>query len=96
MLKELTFLISAENHPDLLARTVMLLHRLHIPIHGLTMQRPAGASRMRLTVQILAETDDSDRIVAQLAKIAHVVSIEARKQKERPVRIQRDALVDER
>ena len=96
MLKEFTFLVSAENHPDLLARTVMLLHRLHIPIHGLTMQRPAGASRMRLTLQILAEIDDSDRIAAQLAKIAHVVSIEKRTQEGKPLRRRRCALGNER
>jgi len=32
MLKTLTFVIFAENNPDLLARTVLLFHRLAIPI----------------------------------------------------------------
>jgi acetolactate synthase small subunit len=79
MLKALTFVISAENHPDLLARAVMLLHRLHIPVHGLTMQRPVQAPRMRITIELLAEPEDSERIAAQLAKIVHVVSIKTRK-----------------
>jgi hypothetical protein len=53
MLKPLTFVISAENHPDLLARTVMVLHRLAIPIDALLMERTESSRRMRITVEVL-------------------------------------------
>jgi acetolactate synthase small subunit len=79
MLKPLTFVISAENHPDLLARTVLLFHRLAVPIHGLIMQRPEEAPHMRITVHVLAEPDQSDRIAAQLAKLVHVIWVETRR-----------------
>jgi acetolactate synthase small subunit len=95
MLKELTFVISAENRPDLLARTVMLLHRLHIPVHSLTMQRPVEAPRMRITLEVFADFERSDRIAAQLAKIVHVVSIETLKDG-KAVPKQRHALVRKR
>jgi hypothetical protein len=85
MLKSLTFVVSAENHPDLLARTVLLLHRLSIPVHAFTMQRPKDAPRMRMTIEILAEASHSDRIAANLAKLVHVVSIELRKRHTTPV-----------
>jgi hypothetical protein len=52
MLKTLTFVISAENHPDLLARTVMLFHRLaigscadHAARRRFTLAHPRGSSR---------------------------------------------------
>jgi acetolactate synthase small subunit len=80
MLKELTFVVSAENHPDLLARTVLLFHRLAIPIQGLTMRRPQDSPKMRMTIEILADPEQSDRIVANLAKIVHVLSINLREQ----------------
>jgi acetolactate synthase small subunit len=78
MLRLLTFVIAAENDPDLLARTVLLFHRLAIPIHGLTMQRPGNAPHMRLTVTVLSDPDRSDRIAANLTKIAPVFSVEVR------------------
>jgi hypothetical protein len=50
MLKILTFVISAENHPDLLARTVLLFHRLAIPVHALMMRRHVGDSHLHIRV----------------------------------------------
>jgi acetolactate synthase small subunit len=81
MLKSLTLVISAQNDPNLLARTVLVLHRLAIPIHGLTMQRPKGSARMRVTIDVLAEPQASNRIAANLAKLVHVVSIKTRQSK---------------
>jgi acetolactate synthase small subunit len=80
MLKELTFVVSAENHPDLLAHTVLLFHRLAIPFRGLTMRRPQDSSKMSMTIEILADPEQSERIVANLAKLVHVLSINVRKQ----------------
>jgi acetolactate synthase small subunit len=76
MLKSKTFVISAENHPDLLARTVMLLHRLAVPILALTMRRPTRSSRMRITIKVLTDPEKADCIVASLAKIVQVPNVE--------------------
>jgi acetolactate synthase small subunit len=80
MLKELTFVVSAENHPDLLDRTLFLFRRLAIPIHELAMGRPQDAFKMRVTIEVLADPELSERIVANLAKLVHVHSINGRKQ----------------
>jgi acetolactate synthase small subunit len=93
MLKTLTFVIYAENHPDLLARTVSLLHRLAIPIVGLLMQRPEHSARMRMTLDVLAPPDQSQRIAENLAKIVHVVLVESRKELDRPKRAVRASLL---
>jgi acetolactate synthase small subunit len=85
MLKTLTFVISAENHPDLLARTVMLFHRRAIRVRALTM-RPADASHLHIRVEVLADPQQSDRIVASLAKLVHVLWVEMRKQEPKPAR----------
>lgn len=86
MLKPLTFVVSAENHPDLLARTVLLFHRLAIPVHGLIMQRPEGSPRMRITLHVLAHPDQSERIAANLGKLVYVVWVETQKWKQRNCR----------
>jgi acetolactate synthase small subunit len=93
MLKPLTFVISAENHPDPLARTVMVLHRLAIPIQALQMECPESSRRMRITVEVLANPDQSERIAENLAKIVHVVWVQARRELRRPKRNARYALV---
>ena len=86
MLKTLTFVISAENHPDLLPRTVMLFHRLAIPIHALTMRRPVDDSNMRISLEVVADAKESERIVASVAKLIHVVWVERRKQESKTAR----------
>jgi aconitase B len=53
MLKFVTFVVTAENHPDVLAPAVLLLHRLAIPIHALTMIRPERSSgRIHMTIHL--------------------------------------------
>jgi acetolactate synthase small subunit len=94
MLKVLTFVIWAENHPDLLARTVLLFHRLAIPVHALTMRRPVDDSNMHIQVEVLADPKQSDRIVANLAKITHVVWVEMRKQEPNPTRSKPSTLAE--
>jgi hypothetical protein len=91
MLNLLTFVVSAENHPDLLARTVLLFHRLAIPIHALNMRR-SDDSHLRIAVKVLAAADQSDRIATSLAKMVHVISIEARRRDEKLIRKPRNAL----
>jgi acetolactate synthase small subunit len=93
MLRPLTFVIYAENHPDLLARTVLLLHRLAIPIVGLVMQRPEHSARMRMTLDVLAPPDQSERIAENLAKIVHVVWVQTRKELLGPKHAVRNSLL---
>jgi acetolactate synthase small subunit len=93
MLRPLTFVMYAENHPDLLARTVLLLHRLAIPIVGLVMQRPEHSARMRMTLDVLAPPDQSERIAENLAKIVHVVWVQTRKELLGPKHAVRNSLL---
>jgi hypothetical protein len=92
MLTTLSFVISAENHPDLLARTVLLFHRLAIPVHALMMRRPLKDSHMLIRVEVLAEPEQSDRIMANLGKLVHVVCVEMRKQDSQSRRTTRESL----
>jgi acetolactate synthase small subunit len=94
MLKTLTFTISAENDPDFLARTVMLFHRMAIPIYGLTLQRPMDRSNMRMVIAVLADPSKSERIAVSLGKIVHVLSVGTRKQSSNPARNMRATMVE--
>jgi acetolactate synthase small subunit len=77
MLKSLTFVVTAENHPDVFARSVLLLHRLAMPIRALTMIRPEDSARMQITIHLKVDPVRLERIAANLSKIAHVLSVEA-------------------
>ena len=94
MLKILSFVISAENHPDLLTRTVLLFHRLAIPVHALMMRRPLDDSHMLIRVEVLAQPEQSDRIMANLGKLVHVVCVEIRKQEAKPAQTTSDTLAE--
>jgi len=80
MLKFVTFVVTAENHPDVLPRAVLLLHRLAIPIRALTMIRPERSARMHMTVHLKLDPARAPRIAANLSKIVHVLSVESRNQ----------------
>lgn len=80
MLKFVTFVVTAENHPDVLARAVLLLHRLAVPIRALTMIRPERSARMHMTIHVKADPARAPRIAASLLKIVHVLSVESRYQ----------------
>jgi acetolactate synthase small subunit len=81
MLKLVRFVVTAENDPDVLARAVLLLHRLAIPIRALTMIRPERSNgRMHMTIHLKVDPTRTPRIAANLSKIVHVLSVEARDQ----------------
>ena len=80
MLKFVTFVVTAENHPDVLARAVLLLHRLAIPIRALTMIRPERSLKMHMTIHLKVDAACAARITASLSKLVHVLSVEARDQ----------------
>jgi acetolactate synthase small subunit len=72
----MTFTIRAGNSGDVLARVVMLFHRLNIEIAAVEMRRRARTSRMSLKISVLADTDDISRLETQLYKVVHVSSVE--------------------
>ena len=93
-MKVLSFVISAENHPDLLARTVLLFDRLAIPVHALMMRRPLEDSHVLIRVEVLAEPEQSDRIMASLGKLVHAVCIAMREQESQLPRTTSDTLAE--
>jgi len=84
MLNHVTFHVVAENHPDVLARIVMLLHRLNLNIQGIAMQRPKQRRRMTLTLDIELLSGEADRVTSNLLKVVRVKSVSSRNQTEKP------------
>lgn len=73
--RKIAFVIHAENRPDVLARVVMLFHRLNVEILGIRMERKTSAKRMGLSVRVQGEAESSRRLEAQLCKVVHVHSV---------------------
>jgi acetolactate synthase small subunit len=69
------FAILAENHPDVLARVVMLFHRLNIEIRVVSIDRTQGSPTTRLRVTVEGREEQADRLQAQLRKIVQVHSV---------------------
>jgi acetolactate synthase small subunit len=75
LIKRTIFDIQAENRADLLARIVLLFHRLNVEIHALSMVRRRGSETMRLRATIETEPDHARRIEAHLYKLVEVRSV---------------------
>jgi acetolactate synthase small subunit len=73
--RRVTFIVEAENRPDLLARLVLLFHRLNVEIHGLRMMRRRDSPTMRLGVTVEVEVERARRIEAHLYKVVEVGSV---------------------
>jgi len=69
------FVIKAENRADVLARVVLLFHRLNVEIDALYMVRRRDSETMRMSVTIQFSREGSRRIEASLYKIASVTSV---------------------
>ena len=50
------------------------------------MQRPEHSARMRMTLDVLAPPDRSERIAENLVKIVHVVRVQTRNELHHPKR----------
>ena len=74
-LERVSYLIKAENRADVLARVVLLFHRLNIDIDALYMVRPRHSETMRMSVTMQFSREGSRRIEASLYKIASVTSV---------------------
>jgi acetolactate synthase small subunit len=75
LMKRVVFVVQAENRADLLARIVLLFHRLHLEIYAISMLRPRGSETLRLRVKIETAPDRARRIEAHLYKIVEVRSV---------------------
>jgi acetolactate synthase-1/3 small subunit len=73
--ERVTFVVTAENRADLLARLVLLFHRLSVEIHGLSMTRKRTSMAMRLNVTVEVEIEHARRIEAHLYKVVEVRSV---------------------
>jgi hypothetical protein len=73
--ERITFSIAAEHQADLLARLVLLFHRLNVGIHGLSMVRKRDSATMHLGVTVDVEEGHGRRLEAHLYKLIHVRSV---------------------
>jgi len=71
-----TFLVEAENKPDVLARIVMLFHRRAIIILSLSMIAIEDPGVVRMTATVDADQVQAERTVANLYKLVDVLSVE--------------------
>ena len=75
MLNRVIYLVTAQDHPDVVPRTVMLLHRLAVPIGSLRVKRPRKSPVLRLTIEAEVIAGQTDRIAENLMKIVYVESV---------------------
>ena len=73
--ERVTFVIQAENRADVLARIVLLFHRLNVDVEALYMVRRRGSETMRISVTIQADRERSRRIEANLYKVVEVICV---------------------
>ena len=73
--KRVTFVVQAENRRDVLARVVLLFHRLNVEIDALYMVRRHSSETMRVSVTAQADRERSQRIQANLYKVVSVTSV---------------------
>jgi acetolactate synthase-1/3 small subunit len=70
-----TFVIEAENRADVLARIVMLFHRLNVEVEALYMVRRGGSETLRIHVTIEVNEEGCRRMEANLYKVVDVSSV---------------------
>ena len=70
MLNRVIYLVTAQDHPDVVSRTVMLLHRLAVPIGSLRVHRAGESSILRLTIEAEVIAGQADRIAENLIAAA--------------------------
>ncbi len=66
----------ADKRIDVLARVVILFHRLNVEIVGLHLVRRHGSETMILGVTAAAQREHARRMEAHLFKVVHVRSVE--------------------
>lgn len=79
--ERVTFVITAQNRADVLARVVLLFHRLNVEIEWMHLARRRGTEMMRLSIRVTAESEHAYRLEAQLYKMVQVSSVRIEKAK---------------
>lgn len=70
--ERVTFVIQAENRADVLARIVLLFHRLNVEVEALYMVRRRSSESLRIHVTIEANEEGCRRMEANLYKVVDV------------------------
>jgi acetolactate synthase regulatory subunit len=78
LLNRVMFVIQAESRADVLARIVLLFHRLNVDVYAVSMARRRKSETMRLRVTVEVESEHALRLEAHLYKVVEVRSVEAR------------------
>ncbi len=73
--ERVTFVIQAENRAEVLARIVLLFHRLNVEIEALYMVRRRGSETLHIRVTIEANEEGCQRMEANLYKVVSVTSV---------------------
>jgi acetolactate synthase small subunit len=76
MLISVTYMVTAENRHDVLARVVVLLHRLAVPIDALTVKRSTKSRTLLITLKAEVIAGQVERIAENLLKLVPVTSVE--------------------
>jgi acetolactate synthase-1/3 small subunit len=71
-----TFLVKAEDKPDVLARVVMLFHRRAIVILSFSMSSTEHSGVVRMAITVQANRIQAERMVANLYKLLNILSVE--------------------
>jgi len=74
-----TFTITAANTANVLPRIVMLLHRLQVEIHAVSMVRREKSETTRIFVTTLAKEQMLRRIEASLCNLVEVLAVSHRR-----------------
>jgi acetolactate synthase-1/3 small subunit len=71
-----TFVVHTQNKPDVLARVVLMFHRRALNIEALTLTRLKESDAVRITITVEADSEQSNRIEANLHKLVDVMLVE--------------------
>jgi acetolactate synthase-1/3 small subunit len=70
------FVILAQNRADVLARVVMLFHRLAVDIESIRMPARDKKGELQIAITLKGEQPQSHRVEASLYKLVDVLSVE--------------------
>ena len=77
-MNRVSYVVTAQDHPDVVPRTVMLLHRLAVPIGALRLKRPGKSPLLEIVIEAEVIAGQANRIAENLRKIVNVEFVETR------------------
>jgi acetolactate synthase small subunit len=72
----LRFAVVAQNNADVLARVVLLFHRLAVEIESVRMPARRSIRELHITITVSGRQAQSHRVEASLYKLVDVLSVE--------------------